>query len=282
MVESTLTVQPISPAVSARACTKDRIRAQTPSRCHRRNHRYNVCHGGYTVGTSRHGEPVLTRYRIPSMITLMVHLRGVSEAAGVTGLDHPPDPDLKEIAVAGCVPVCPFSAKLGSRGGCPCPFSTRWGSAGGVRAHFNEVAVTGRVPEPTSTKVASRPSGEGPLSRKQGLGSSRADFKKRGVSWRVENPGSVADGPTEDAGLLSDRVMSMCRRSMPTSDLLARVGLALVGLALVGLGRWSGLGRSGLSRPSTATRAWTRPAPVWADGLGRACFRSVVGVGRRN
>ena len=172
MVESTLTVQPISPAVSARACTKDRIRAQTPSRCHRRNHRYNVCHGGYTVGTSRHGEPVLTRHRIPSMITLVVHLRGVSEAAGVTGLDHAPDPDLKEIAVAGCVPVCLFSAKLGSRGGCPCPFSTRWGVGEWVSVPTsNEVAVTGRVPEPTSTKVASRPSGEGPLSRKQGLGS---------------------------------------------------------------------------------------------------------------
>ena len=61
-----------------RACTKARIRAQTPSRCHRRNHRYNVCHSGYTVGTSRHGEPVLTRHRIPSMITLMVHLRPIT------------------------------------------------------------------------------------------------------------------------------------------------------------------------------------------------------------
>jgi len=138
MVESTLTVQPISPAVSARACTKDRIRAQTPSRCHRRNHRYNVCHGGYTVGTSRHGEPVLTRHRIPSMITLVVHLRGVSEAAGVTGLDHATDPT---------------SRKPRSLGVCPCARSPRsWGRGVGVRAIFNEVGVGGRVPEPTSTK----------------------------------------------------------------------------------------------------------------------------------
>ncbi len=76
MVESTLTVQPINPAASTRACNEVRTCAQTPSRCHRRNHRYKVCHGGYSAGTSRHGDPVRTRHRIPSMISLMVHLRG--------------------------------------------------------------------------------------------------------------------------------------------------------------------------------------------------------------
>ena len=32
--------------------------AQVPSRCHRRNNRYTVCHGPYRAGTSRHGAPV--------------------------------------------------------------------------------------------------------------------------------------------------------------------------------------------------------------------------------
>jgi hypothetical protein len=58
-----------NPAASARACNEARICAQTPSRCHRRNHRYSVCHGGYTSGTSRHGDPVRTRHRIASITT---------------------------------------------------------------------------------------------------------------------------------------------------------------------------------------------------------------------
>jgi hypothetical protein len=64
-VESTLTSHVINPNPSARVCNRVRIRAQVPSRCQRRNKPYTVCQGPYRSGTSRHGDPVRTRHRIP-------------------------------------------------------------------------------------------------------------------------------------------------------------------------------------------------------------------------
>jgi hypothetical protein len=75
-VESTETSQVISPAASARACSKVMMRAQLPSRCQRRNNPYTDSHGPYRSGTSRHGAPVRVRHRIPSISRRSSHLRG--------------------------------------------------------------------------------------------------------------------------------------------------------------------------------------------------------------
>jgi hypothetical protein len=75
-VESTLTSQVINPAASARACRPAKIFFQVPSRCHRRNSPYTVCHGPYVGGTSRHGVPARIRHRIPSMSCRLLHFGG--------------------------------------------------------------------------------------------------------------------------------------------------------------------------------------------------------------
>lgn len=77
IVESTLTSQVIRPLASALACSSFKIRAQVPSRCHRRNSPYTVSHSPYRAGTSRHGAPVRVRHRIPSMSCRFVHFGGL-------------------------------------------------------------------------------------------------------------------------------------------------------------------------------------------------------------
>jgi hypothetical protein len=49
---------------------------QVPSRCQRRNSPYADCHGPYAVGTSRQGDPVRVRQRIPSMSCRLAHFGG--------------------------------------------------------------------------------------------------------------------------------------------------------------------------------------------------------------
>ena len=75
-VESTETSQVISPAASARACNAVTILRQVPSRCQRRNNWYTDCQGPYRSGTSRHGTPVRTRHRIPSISCRRGYVRG--------------------------------------------------------------------------------------------------------------------------------------------------------------------------------------------------------------
>jgi hypothetical protein len=54
--------------------------------CHRRNSQYNVCHGAYSAGTSRHGAPTRIRHRIPSINCRLLHFGGrpLTDAAGST------------------------------------------------------------------------------------------------------------------------------------------------------------------------------------------------------
>jgi hypothetical protein len=75
-VESTDTSQVISPAASARACNLVMICRQVPSRCQRRNSPYTDGQGPYRAGTSRHGVPVRTRHRVPSISCRLLHFRG--------------------------------------------------------------------------------------------------------------------------------------------------------------------------------------------------------------
>jgi hypothetical protein len=53
-------VEPCSPAASSA-----QILSQVPSRCQRRRRLWQVCHGPYRVGTSRHGRPVWSFQRMP-------------------------------------------------------------------------------------------------------------------------------------------------------------------------------------------------------------------------
>jgi hypothetical protein len=76
IVESTLTSQVIRPAASAAACNAVRICCQTPARCHRRNNPYTAAQDPYTCGMSRHGAPVRTRHRIPSINCRLLHNEG--------------------------------------------------------------------------------------------------------------------------------------------------------------------------------------------------------------
>jgi hypothetical protein len=72
---STDTSQVISPAASARACNAITIIRHVPSRCQRRNSPYTDGQGPYRAGTSRHGAPVRTRQRIPSISCRLVYFR---------------------------------------------------------------------------------------------------------------------------------------------------------------------------------------------------------------
>jgi len=56
-----------------------------PARCQRRNRPYTVCQGPYAGGTSRHGVPVRTRHRMPSMSWRLDH-RGGRPVRGPIGL----------------------------------------------------------------------------------------------------------------------------------------------------------------------------------------------------
>ena len=73
---STETSQVTCPAASARACSAVMIARQVPSRCQRRNSPYADCHGPYAVGTSRHGDPVRVRQRIPLTSCRLAHFGG--------------------------------------------------------------------------------------------------------------------------------------------------------------------------------------------------------------
>jgi hypothetical protein len=74
--ESTDTSQVTCPASSARAWSARTMTAQVPSSCQRRNSPYTDCQGPYSSGTSRHGDPVRVRHRIPSISCRRLHLRG--------------------------------------------------------------------------------------------------------------------------------------------------------------------------------------------------------------
>src|SRR3954454_179232 len=62
------TVQSTWPAASAWRWTAAKIPSQTPPRVQRRKRVYTVCHGPYRSGRSRHGAPVASFQRMPSMI----------------------------------------------------------------------------------------------------------------------------------------------------------------------------------------------------------------------
>jgi hypothetical protein len=62
------TLQSTSPSSSACCWMAAKIRSQIPASRHRQNRLYTVDHGPYRSGKSRHGAPVRSRHRIPSMI----------------------------------------------------------------------------------------------------------------------------------------------------------------------------------------------------------------------
>src|SRR4051794_7544985 len=62
------TVQSTWPAASAWRWTAAKIPSQTPPRVQRRKRVYTVCHGPYRSGRARHGAPVASFQRMPSMI----------------------------------------------------------------------------------------------------------------------------------------------------------------------------------------------------------------------
>jgi hypothetical protein len=75
-VESTLRSQVIRSLASARAWSSVKMRCQVPLRCQRRNRSYARPHGPYSAGMSRHGMPVRTRNRMPSISCRRVHIGG--------------------------------------------------------------------------------------------------------------------------------------------------------------------------------------------------------------
>lgn len=83
---STLTSHRTRPAASACACNAVSTACHVPSRCRRRNNQYDVCHGAYSAGTSRHDAPTRIRHRIPSINCRLLHFSGrpLTDAAGST------------------------------------------------------------------------------------------------------------------------------------------------------------------------------------------------------